>query len=125
MTVSRRGVMNFVHDPTRRRRCDGSLGISDARRELESPAYLPPPDLRELWPSLDIAEQRRVLALAIDAVFVRRGRPRGRSGHGALADFVYISWRARGSRSLPADVRTRSVFCRRCGSTLTAQRVPG
>lgn len=74
----------------RQRTLDAALdALATARKELEIPAVPSGADLRELWPSLDVIERRRLLALAIDAVFVRRGRTR----HGAVADFVHISWR--------------------------------
>jgi DNA invertase Pin-like site-specific DNA recombinase len=63
--------------------------LADARRALDIPATLPPAELRALWPSLDVIEHRRLLALAIDAVFVRRGRGR----YGSLDSFVWIAWR--------------------------------
>jgi len=60
----------------RRTTLDAALdALGNARRELEDPSRLPSAtDLRALWPSLDVEEKRRLLRLAVEAVFVRRGR---------------------------------------------------
>jgi site-specific DNA recombinase len=52
---------------------------------------------RELWPTLPVAERRRLLALGIDAVMLRRGRE--------LDKRVWIFWRGQGPDDLPSRGR--------------------
>ncbi len=49
--------------------------------------------LREDWPNLTVLEQRRLLALAIDCVFVRRRNGTGNGTGIPLAERAHICWR--------------------------------
>jgi hypothetical protein len=67
--------------------------LEDARSALGAESSgITTTTLREVWPSLGIEERRQLLAVAVDAVFIRRGRGR----RGDLAGFVYISWKGEG-----------------------------
>ncbi len=70
---------------------DAALDVlAEARRELEDPARLPSAtDLRALWPSLEVEERRRLLRLALEGVFVRRGR-------GPMSERAFVVLRGEG-----------------------------
>lgn len=54
-------------------------------------------DLRELWPTLGVVEQRRLLALGIDAVMLRRGH--------VLDERALVLWRGEAPDDLPSRGR--------------------
>lgn len=91
--VATLGVDSFAEGlAVRQQALDGALdALGDARRDLDA-RQLPVADLRSLWPSLDTGERRRLLAGAIEGVFVKRGRGR----YGDVADHVLISWHGEG-----------------------------
>lgn len=64
----------YIEAVRRRREAVDSAraNLADAMRRAHS-ATLPDVDLRTLWPDLSLYERRKLLALAFDAVFVRRG----------------------------------------------------
>jgi hypothetical protein len=98
---------------------EGTVGVERYRRELErrqtvqdaaedalaalvrrsaDPGLPDSVELRRMWPSLSLEEQRQLLGLGIDAVFLRRPPRRGLS---ALDDRAFIAWRGEGPDDLP------------------------
>jgi len=65
------------------------------RRDSDLPSAV---ELRRIWPDLSLPEKRHLLALGVDAIFLRRPPRRGLS---ALDGRVLIAWRGEGPDDLP------------------------
>jgi site-specific DNA recombinase len=76
---------------------DAARAVAVARRA--HPAQMPPADLLDLWPQLHMQERRRILAAAIDTVYVKRSHL-GRRGT-PVADRARILWAGEGPDVLP------------------------
>jgi hypothetical protein len=72
----------------RRREAEAAQrALDDARANLSTAVHLDA-NLAELWPTLELVEQRRLLKAGIDVVFLRRGRKAA-----PLSEIVRIVWR--------------------------------
>jgi DNA invertase Pin-like site-specific DNA recombinase len=72
----------------RRRQLEAACAALDAKHDETAVPALPVETLREDWPTLTVDERRRLLAVVIDCVFVRR-----RAGGEPIADRTHICWR--------------------------------
>jgi site-specific DNA recombinase len=76
--------------------------LDEARAQLAQARRIEPTlDIQELptlWPQLEVAEKRRLLAAVIDAVFVRQATSRGRA---AFTDRIEILWYGQAPDELP------------------------
>jgi site-specific DNA recombinase len=81
-----------------------ATAVAEQAKQLASGADLPPVEqLTDVWPDLSPAERQRLLASAIDVIYVRRAG----SGRRKIAERVQIVWR--GGNSHPLSGPGRSV----------------
>lgn len=97
-------------DGLAKRKADVDRAMDDlaAARDVASPIALDRVELEELWPKLSVYEQRKLLSLAIDAVFLRRRGRSWRSGP-SVESAVHICFRGDGPE-LPGRGRNAKML---------------
>ncbi|HME02209.1 MAG TPA: hypothetical protein VKG38_04165, partial [Solirubrobacteraceae bacterium] len=88
---------------TRQTALQRAVTATERAKQVASGVDLPSVErLTNVWPDLDPAERQRLLASAIDVVYVRRGR-------GKVADRVKIVWRGENDHELSGPGRSAPI----------------
>jgi site-specific DNA recombinase len=97
------GMESFTEGlQTRLRALEQATSAVERAKRLASGTDLPPVEqLTNVWPELSATERQRLLAAAIDVVYVRRA-----NGHRAIADRVQIVWRGDNHHELSGPGRS-------------------